>query len=128
MLFLIGEILLCLLIAFILGFILGWLLRGFIKKEKTIQTTKPARPKDLEKVEGIGPKIAQILIANGIFDLEDLSNTTVETLERILGSAGPQYNIADPSTWPEQAKLGAKGDWEAMKKLKDELKGGRRTT
>ena len=128
MMFLIGEILLCLLLSFILGVIIGWLLRGIIKKEKAIQSRKPARPKDLEKVEGIGPKIAQILIANGIVDLEDLSNTNVKTLEKILDSAGSQYNIADPSTWPEQAKLGARGNWEAMEKLKDELKGGRRTT
>lgn len=128
MLFLIGEIILCLLIAFILGLIIGWLLRGIIRKEKAIQSTKPARSKDLEKVEGIGPKIAQILIANGIMDLEDLSNTGVKTLEKILDSAGSQYNTADPSTWVEQAKLGASGNWEAMEKLKDELKGGRRAT
>lgn len=126
MLFLIGEILLCLLIALILGFILGWILRGLIIKEKEARTGKTPRPKDLEKVEGIGPKIAEILVENGIYDLEDLSNTSVASLEKIIDSAGPKYNTADPSTWPEQAELGAKGDWEAMQKLKDELRGGRR--
>ncbi|MCK5740321.1 hypothetical protein KAH55_14125, partial [bacterium] len=73
MLFLICEILICLLIAFILGFILGWLFRGLFKKGTINQSNKTPQPEELEKVEGIGPKIAQILIANGINDLEDLS-------------------------------------------------------
>ena len=127
MLFLIGEILICLIIAFILGFILGWVLRGLYSKSDSQKSLKPAKPKDLQKVEGIGPQIANILINNGIMDLEDLSNTSVAKLEKILETAGSKYNIADPSTWPEQAALGAKGDWEAMEKLKDELKGGRRS-
>jgi len=126
MTFLIAEILICLIIAFILGFIIGWLLKGVFCREKAGVSSKPARPKDLEKVEGIGPKIANILIANGIMDLEDLSKTSVNTLNEILDRAGSRYTLADPSTWPEQAALGARGDWQAMEKLKDELKGGRR--
>lgn len=126
MIFLIGEILLCLLIAFILGFIIGWLLRGVLKREKVIQSEKIPQPDDLQKVEGIGPKIANILIDNGIYDLKILSKTSVEELRRILDAAGSQYNTADPSTWPEQAALGAKGDWEGMEILKDKLTGGRR--
>ena len=126
MLFLIGEILICLIIAFILGFLIGWLLKSALYKEKSAVSNKPARPEELEKVEGIGPKIASILIENGIMDLEDLSKTSVDTLNKILDQAGSQYNVADPSTWPEQAALGARGDWEAMEKLKEELQGGRR--
>lgn len=126
MLFLIGEILICLIIAFILGFIIGWLLKGVLGGGKSDVSSKPARPKDLEKVEGVGPKIASILIENGIMDLEDLSKTSVDTLNNILDKAGTRYNVADPSTWPEQAALGARGEWDAMEKLKDELKGGRR--
>mgnify|MGYP001035149878 CR=1 FL=1 len=30
-------------------------------------------------------------------------------------------------TWAEQAELAAKGDWDALEKLQDELSGGRRT-
>ena len=127
MLFLICEIIICLLIAFILGLIIGWLLRGLFKCKGTAgESSKTPRPKDLEKVEGIGPKIAQLLIAAGIMDLEDLSKANVGTLKDVLHAAGPRYQMADPSTWPEQAALGAKGNWEAMEKLKDELKGGRR--
>jgi hypothetical protein len=31
----------------------------------------------------------------------------------------------DPESWPEQAALAAKGDWDALKKLQDELDGGK---
>jgi predicted flap endonuclease-1-like 5' DNA nuclease len=81
---------------------------------------------DLKKVEGIGPKIADMLIANGIYDLSDLAATPVEHLREILDAAGPRYRIADPTTWPEQAALGAAGDWEAFDELTAQLKRGRR--
>jgi hypothetical protein len=34
--------------------------------------------------------------------------------------------LADPTTWPEQAGIAAKGDWEALEQLQAMLKGGRR--
>lgn len=34
--------------------------------------------------------------------------------------------MMDPAGWIEQAKLAAKGDMKGLKKLQDELKGGRR--
>ena len=105
MVFLIGEILICLLIAFILGFVIGWLLKGIFCKDKVSQQLKPARPKELEKIEGIGPQIAQLLIKSGIMDIDDLSKTSVSKLENILDSGGKKFSVANPSTWPEQATL-----------------------
>jgi small subunit ribosomal protein S2 len=31
----------------------------------------------------------------------------------------------DPTTWPKQAKLAAKGKWDELQALKDSLQGGR---
>ncbi|NTV65739.1 MAG: hypothetical protein HGA65_19705 [Oscillochloris sp.] len=87
---------------------------------------REARPKDLEKVEGIGPKIAALLVSNGILDLADLAATPAEKVKAILTAAGSRYAIADPTTWPEQAALGAKGDWDGFAALQKKLKGGRR--
>ncbi len=125
MTFLIGEILVCLIIAFILGLIIGWLLRGVFAGKKT-PAAKPARPEELTKIEGIGPKIASLLIQDGIMDLEDLSKASIDRLNKILDKAGQRYNVANPDTWPEQAALAVQGKWEELKKLQDELKGGRR--
>jgi predicted flap endonuclease-1-like 5' DNA nuclease len=81
---------------------------------------------DLQKIEGIGPKIATILNAHGIHTFADLAEATVETLQKYLEEAGPRYRLAHPETWPEQARLAAGGWWEALEELQDQLKGGRR--
>lgn len=94
---------------------------------KTPQSRKP-NLKDLKKIEGIGPKIAEMLVDNGIVDLHDLANTKVETLQKILDAAGARYRMADPDTWPEQAALGARGDWQELKKFQATLDRGRRVS
>jgi len=79
---------------------------------------------DLEIIEGIGPKIASVLQDAGIKTFAELAETAVAKLEEILHSA--QLSMADPSTWAEQAKLAADGKMAELKKLQDELTGGRR--
>jgi predicted flap endonuclease-1-like 5' DNA nuclease len=79
---------------------------------------------DLTLVEGVGPKIAELIQANGIETWNDLSLTGVGRLREILDSAGPQFQVHDPSTWPEQAALLATGRWEEFKELTDRLDGG----
>lgn len=80
---------------------------------------------DLKKIEGIGPKIAQILQGKGILTFADLGKAKVTTLKTYLAEAGPRYKMHQPGTWPKQAKLAAKGDWAKLAKLQDELKGGK---
>lgn len=96
-------------------------------------TTKKAAPKkadskkdDLTKVEGIGPKIAEILTNSGIATFESLGNAKAKDIKSILEGAGSRYKMHDPTTWPKQAKLAAKGDWDKLAKLQDELKGGKK--
>ncbi|WP_374688857.1 jacalin-like lectin [Promineifilum sp.] len=83
------------------------------------------RPKDLELVEGIGPRIAALLIEHNIYNLADLAVTPVERLRAILAAGGARFRLAEPSTWPEQAALGAAGDWAGLTALQTRLKGGR---
>jgi predicted flap endonuclease-1-like 5' DNA nuclease len=79
---------------------------------------------DLERIEGIGPRIASILRAEGITTFGQLAETEVIRLRDILVSANLRFT--DPSTWPEQARLAAAGDWAAFEALTRELRGGRR--
>ena len=90
------------------------------------KVTREAKPKDLQKIEGIGPKISQILVAKGIVDLTALAETGVEQLQAILKDAGSRYKLADPTTWPEQAKIGADEGMKALKAFQATLKGGRK--
>lgn len=81
---------------------------------------------DLTLLEGIGPKINELLQQAGIRTFAQLAATDVERLREILDQAN--LRIADPATWPEQARLLAEGNQEAFEKLTAELKGGRRVS
>ncbi len=80
---------------------------------------------DLKLVEGIGPKIEQLLHKAGIKTWQGLSDTAIERLQEILDSAGENYRIHDPATWPRQAGLLARGEWDKFREYTDFLKGGK---
>lgn len=100
------------------GKLLSWSLN--IKTGK-----KPALKEDLTKIEGIGPKIMELLYGGGIFSFEQLAASTPVSIQVILDKAGPRYQMHDPGSWPRQAKLAAAGNWTELEKLQDELDGGR---
>lgn len=81
-------------------------------------------PDDIEIVEGIGPKIAHILRRAGITTFAQLAAADVSRLQQLLKENN--LRIADPTTWPEQARLAAEGKHEELKKLQDSLRAGRK--
>ena len=83
---------------------------------------------DLKIVEGIGPKIEQLLKEGGINTWAELAATPVDRLREILDAAGTRYQIHDPSTWPAQSKFAMEGQWEELKEYQDMLTGGRDVT
>jgi len=80
---------------------------------------------DLKKVEGIGPKIAELLNNAGINTFSQLGATEVDRLKEILAEAGSRYAAHNPSTWPKQAQMAADGKWDELKAWQDELDGGK---
>jgi NADH-quinone oxidoreductase subunit I len=95
-------------------------------KKAEAKAPAPTEPDDLKRIEGIGPKIAGLLEAAGVKTFAQLSETDVDRIKQILEEADPNLlNLADPSTWPRQARLAATGKWEALEKWQDRLKGGR---
>lgn len=95
-------------------------------KPQAAAAAAPAKGDDLTEIEGVGPKIAAALNEAGIHTFAEVAGTSVDRLKEILATGGEHLKQWDPATWPEQAALAAKGDLEAFKKLKEELKGGRR--
>ena len=85
---------------------------------------KPEDRDDLKKIEGIGPKIEQLLFGGNIFTWEALSKTTVNTIQEILDKAGPRYRVHNPASWPLQGKMATEGKWDELNKWQDEHKGG----
>jgi small subunit ribosomal protein S6 len=82
-------------------------------------------PDDLSKVEGIGPKINELLQGNGITTFQQLADATIESVKEILVAKGGTYKTKDPGTWGQQAQLAADGKWDELKELQDRLDGGR---
>ena len=80
---------------------------------------------DLTKIEGIGPKINEILQEAGIPTFADLAGTDPERIREMLATAGGQFATHDPETWPKQAEMARDGKWDELKVWQDELDGGR---
>ena len=83
------------------------------------------RPDDLKIVEGIGPKIEQLLKDAGISTWTELAQTPADKIKDVLTAAGSRFRMHDPTSWPLQAGLAATEKWTELEQLQDELQGGR---
>lgn len=97
-----------------------------VKKAAKAEKAEVAAKDDLTKIEGIGPKIAELLQNDGIVTFADLSVAPIEKLQATLTKAGSRFKMHDPSTWAQQAKLAANGEWDAFKALQAQLVGGKK--
>ena len=82
-------------------------------------------PSDLKVVEGIGPKIEDLLKADGIHNWSDLAAASTDRIQAVLDAAGDNFRLANPGSWSRQAAMAAAGDWVELKALQNELQGGK---
>jgi len=87
-------------------------------------TTKKAKADDLTKVEGIGPKAAEALVAAGVATYADLAKSKADAIKTILTDASPRLAHLEPASWPKQAQMAADGKWDELKEWQDNTKGG----
>lgn len=115
---------------FALVIILGWI--SSLRKpgqvgaeaEAPVSARAESAADDLAVIEGVGSKVVKVLARSGIRTFDDLARAKKADVQKILDQAGLQ--MMDPTGWIDQAKLVAKGDWDALEKLKGRLKGGRK--
>jgi hypothetical protein len=93
-----------------------------VKKEVIIVKRTPLN--DLTIVEGIGPRISQILYDHDVKNFKALIATPVENLKTWLKENKMQF--VDPTSWAEQAGLADTGKMTELEALKKELKNGKR--
>jgi predicted flap endonuclease-1-like 5' DNA nuclease len=119
---------------FVLGVLVGWLLSWLLNRlfgrnevREVSATAAPGPPAatpradDLTKIEGIGPKIAELLRGNGVDSYATLSRADVAKLWSILDKGGTRFRLANPGTWPAQAEYAVRGDWAGLKSYQDKL-------
>ena len=103
------------------------------KAERLVEAVEEKAPKakaskkgdDLTIVEGIGPKAAEALVAAGIDTFAKLAAASAEEVKAILDASTSKVQHLDPTTWAQQAQLAADGKMDELKKLQDELNGGK---
>lgn len=94
-----------------------------VVEETAVAAEAPeATTDDLTKVEGIGPKIAETLVAAGLATFADLAASTPEKIAEIIADVKGNHT---PETWPKQAALAAEGKWDELKAWQDEMDGGK---
>jgi large subunit ribosomal protein L21 len=99
------------------------------KAEKVVEEAKAPKASkkgdDLKLIEGIGPKAAEALVAAGIDTFAILASTNADAVKEILEASTSKLSHLDPTTWAQQAQLAADGKMDELKKLQDELNGGK---
>ncbi len=109
--------------------------RSDLKIDTDVAVTKVVEPHadvvvqvqdNLKIIEGIGPKIEQILFNHNIKTYSQLAATPVSRIKEMLINEGSHFATHDPSTWPSQALLAANGEWENLKSYQTYLHGGRK--
>lgn len=86
---------------------------------------KKIKENDLTVVEGIGPKIKELFHNHNVTTWAGLAECTLEKCQQVLDSGGERFNIHNPGTWPEQARLAAEGKWKKLFDWQEELDGGK---
>lgn len=114
---------------FFLMVIVGWLTSRRKGSEPEVRHeahghSEEKKADDLTELEGIGPKVSKVLSNAGITTFDALAHAKAADVQNVLNATGLQ--MLNPEGWIDQAKLAAKGDMDALKKLQDELKGGRK--
>ena len=84
----------------------------------------PLDDDNLQIVEGIGPRISQLLKDAGVGTVGQLASSSTEKIQEILDAAGGSFRFHDPHSWVAQAVLASTGELEKLLEWQQELKGG----
>ena len=75
---------------------------------------------NLQFIEGIGPKMNEVLNENGVSTWAKLANMDRDGLKAVLNKYGDKYKIIEPGDWPRQAKFAVEEDWDGLIKYQSD--------
>ncbi len=127
------EIFFMLFVMFVLGVSFGWYVKPqteivWHKKNtsKKLQTPIPVSSKtwkdDFQLIEGIDAASEKILFKYGVRTYKDIVSEDVLGLEKILKHAGSKYELYNPATWPDQARLAMNKNWSELEEYQEILR------
>ncbi len=125
------EVIIMLLISFLLGWFFRWLWDRsenpiiIVQEDPRPEKYRKFTEESLQVVEGIGPKIEDLLKTNGVMNWHMLATSTTDSLKAILQKGGERFQMHDPSSWPDQAALAIEGKWAELEEYQVLLPGGR---
>ncbi len=76
---------------------------------------------DFTVIEGIGPKIDELIHKAGIHTYSELSETDPTEIQAILNDGGSNFALAKPASWPDQSAMASNNEWAKLKKAQDEF-------
>ena len=141
-----AEILLMLAGAYLLGYVTHWLLCRYshlnrnnspartnvppVVRSSSRQAVAPLSNRsvardDLTIIEGIGPRIQELLQNGGIRTFAELAAASVPEIKAILDKAGPRFQMHNPGTWARQSALARDGMTKELEALKSKLTAGK---
>uniref|UniRef100_UPI003593D2A0 30S ribosomal protein S2 n=1 Tax=Pricia sp. TaxID=2268138 RepID=UPI003593D2A0 len=85
---------------------------------------KTDKADDLTKIEGVGPKAAEAMVAAGIDTYANVAKADAEKIKEILTESSSRMAHLDPTSWPKQAQMAADGKWDELQEWQDKAKGG----
>ena len=78
---------------------------------------------DLSVIDGIGPRVADVLMSAKIKTFSKLASISPEEISKILEAKDSRLlRLTDPTSWPRQARLAGEEDWEGLSALQYSLK------
>ncbi len=126
--YLIGQIIICLLIAFLLGLLVGWLLKSILCERKLRESedkldaerrrkveavhvdkpaAKPVMPEvvdDLKEIQGVGPVLEKMLHKNGITTLKQVAQLSSSDIEGLSAKLDCFNDRIIRDVWVSKAK------------------------
>ena len=92
--------------------------------QEAVANDTSAESDDLTKIEGVGPKAAEALVAAGMATYADIAKADADKIKEILTESSSRMAHLDPTSWPKQAKMAADGKWDELQAWQDSVKGG----
>lgn len=96
-----------------------------IRAEDIPAAAATGEPDDLTLIEGIGPAYRDLLVNSGMDTFAKIAAMSEDEIVTLIRDNGGRKS-ASMSTWAQQAKFAAAGDWDGLQRYKDTLTGGRK--